>query len=407
MSQRSCTRLRGSLCSEAVFSASVAPVDTGKEPVPKDIFGDAPSLTTRLRQAPATATLLALCVVGFGLTFADILRQAPDPLGTALDSLWSLSLTEGTESFRRFGALELSRIWLDGEWWRLVTTGFLHGSILHLVLNGIALLSIGEWIELAWGRRVAVALFLLASVGGCLASLAWCESPVVVGASAGVLGQAGALWIARRFGDPALREKLAPISTRGLGIVIALCLGMGLFIPGIAQAGHLGGLATGTLVGLAFTLRRTSLRLLAATAVAALLATLTWLGAAPTHRANYYGILGFRLLEDGRPADALILFKQGLERAPKNAAFQNAIAYQLALDGVALDEAEQLAQLALERDPLNPSYLDTLAWIWCRQGWTHAGTQTLHAASWLSESDFPELTEHLSTCASSAVPPPQ
>lgn len=385
-------------------------MDAGNQPVPKDIPEDpaAPeSLAARLRRAPATATLLVLCIIGFGITFADILRQAPDPLGTALASLWSLSPTEGTESFRRFGALELSRVWLDGEWWRVVTTGFLHGSVLHLVLNGIALLSIGEWIELAWGRLRAVALFLLASIGGCLASLAWCESPVVVGASAGVLGQAGALWIARRFGDPVLREKLGPISTLGLGIVIAICLGLGLWIPGIAQAGHLGGLAVGVLLGIAFTFRSTLLRAATLVLLIALLATLTWLGAAPAHRANYYGILGFRLLEDGRPADALNLFNRGLELAPDNAAFKNAIAYQLALDGVALDRAEELVMQALAQDPLNPSYLDTLGWVWCRGGLTTAGLQTLHAASWLSDEDFAELTEHLATCASAAVPPPQ
>ncbi|WAS93937.1 rhomboid family intramembrane serine protease [Nannocystis punicea] len=345
-----------------------------------------------------------MCIVLYAITFVATLAQSPDPLDTALRSVWSLSLTDSTEIFRQLGALELSRVWLDGEWWRVASTGLLHGSLLHLVLNGIALLSVGEWVEQAWGHFRTFALFTLASLGGALASLAWCESPIVLGASAGILGQAGALWLARRWGPESIQEKLAPISATSLAILILICLGLGLLVPGIAQAGHLGGLAAGLLLGGAWVAGRPWVKGTLSLALALLLGGLAWLGAHPTHRTNYYAILGFRMLADDHPADALILFNRGLERDPENANFRNAVAYQLALDGVELDRAESLALAALKPDHLNASYLDTLGWIWCRQGRADSGTRVLHAAAWIASERFPELDEHLPGCATAAAP---
>jgi membrane associated rhomboid family serine protease len=381
------------------------PRGTHARPPPAALPPQTEPLAVRLRRAPVTAGLLGVCIVLYAITFIVTLTQAPDPLDTALRSVWSLSLGESTDVFRQLGALELSRIWLDGEWWRVVTTGLLHGSLLHLVLNSIALLSVGEWVEQAWGHLRTLALFTLASIGGALASLAWCESPIVLGASGGILGQAGALWLARRWGSAKIQEILEPISATSLAILILLCLGFGLVIPGIAQAGHLGGLAAGLLLGSAWVAPARALKIALSLALALLLGSLAWLGAHPTHRTNYYAILGFRMLDDDRSAEALILFNRGLEHDPENASFRNAVAYQLAVDGIELDRAESLSLAALKTDPLNASYLDTLGWIWCRGGAVDAGIRVLHAAGWLAREPFPELEQHLADCAMSVVAP--
>lgn len=362
-------------------------------------------LRVRLRHAPVTAVLLGACTLLYALTLAGTLAQATDPLATALASLLTLSPEESLGTLRQLGALELSRIWLDHEWWRLLSTGLLHGSLLHLVLNMLALLSVGEWTEHAWGRLRTVLLFFLASIGGSLASLAWSESVLVLGASAGILGQAGALWLARIWGPPDLRAELAPISARSLGFLILLCLALGLLVPGIAQAGHLGGLAVGLLLGAVWSFRPRAIRLVLTGSLAALLTTLAWLGSAPTHRPSYHAILGTRALDEARFDDALNLFKSGLSLEPDSASFRNNAAYSLAKAGAKLDEAETLVQEALARDPLNPSYLDTLAWIWCRQGHTESGTQLLHAALWLASEPDPELEKHLADCPTAAVTP--
>lgn len=383
------------------------PEDTSTPPAPSAALSP-PSepLRLRLRRAPVTAGLLAVCVLLHAVTLLATLAVAPDPLDTAIQSIWSLSLTDSAEIFRTLGALELSRVWLDGEWWRLLTTGLLHGSLLHLALNGIALVSIGEWVEQACGHLRTFALFALASLGGALASLAWAEAPIVLGASAGILGQAGALWLARRWGSPPIQDLLAPISATSLGFLILLCLALGLLIPGLAQAGHLGGLLLGLLLGGAWLARTRPLRLLLLALAALALLTLAWLGAAPTHRTHYYAFLGKRLLDDKRHPEALILFNEVFAREPDNASDRNNLAYTLANDGIELDYAESLARTALALDPLNPSYLDTLGWIRCRQGHIDDGTQLLRAALWLDTRHDPELEAHLEGCPTASALPP-
>lgn len=378
----------------------------GPAHVPKDRepgdFQSAP-LATRLRLAPVTAGLLGVIVALFAVTLAGALAQAPEPASSAFQSLWNLNLEESKPILLRLGALDLSHVWIDGQWWRLLTTSLLHGSLLHLVLNATALLSISEWIEHECGRLHALTVFLIGSLGGGLASLVWCESPVVLGASAGILGQAGGLWLARVFGPAPLRARLAPISPGSLGVLIILCLLLGLVIPGIAQAGHVGGFLAGSLAAGAWLARSFLLRACLLVTLAAMLLDLAWVGAEPSGRVGYYTFRGIRLREDGQTADALNLFKRGLALDPTNANFRNEIAYQLAKDGVELDYAEGLALEALALEPINPSYLDTLAWVWCRQGKASAALPLLHASLFLDEQRSPEVEDHVATCKSAAV----
>jgi len=367
-----------------------------------DAIDDLDAWWRRLPQRPVTASLLALCVLAYAATFAAALVSSADPWVTAARSLWSL---EGSEEILiKLGALDLTRVWVDGEWWRVLTSGLLHGSLLHLVLNMMALGSIGDWVEHAWGSWRSAILFVLASVAGCLASLLWCESRIVVGASAGVLGQAGALWVARRFGSPELQAALAPVSVLSLGILILLCLFLGTVVPGIAQAGHVGGLGMGLVIG-ALMVRNWPrwVHLLGVTVVIAILLGLASLGRAPTWQVQYHALLGFRAGSEGDTAAATRHFQNALERAPDSATLQNAIAYQFALDGIELDQAESLIRQALRTAPTNPNYLDTLGWIWCRQGASAAGDSLLRAAVFLADDSVPETESHIEICAHSAI----
>lgn len=382
------------------------PVDRADEHVPKDRepgdFQSAP-LATRLRLAPMTAGLLGLIVALFALTLAGTLAEAPDPAASALRSLWSLDLEESKAILLRLGALELSHVWLDNQWWRVLSTSLLHGSLIHLALNATALLSVSEWIEHECGRLHTLGIFLIGSLGGGLASLVWCESPVVLGASAGILGQAGALWLARVFGSSALRARLAPISPASLGVLILLCLLLGLVVPGIAQAGHVGGFLAGSLAAGAWLARSHLLRFGLLLSLGAMLLDLAWVGSEPTGRTGYYQILGSHLREEGRTSEALNLFNRGLAFDPTNANFRNEIAYQYAKDGVELEYAERLALEALALDPANAAYLDTLAWIWCRQGDPVPALRLLNASLYLSDEPSDEVEGHLGECASAGV----
>lgn len=367
--------------------------------VEPELRDDAAAWWRRLRQRPATATLMAICVLAYTATVAAAIASSSEPMQTALQSLWSLNGSEAV--LVKLGGLDLTRVWIEQEWWRVLTTGLLHGSLVHLVLNLIALGSIGDWVEHIWGAWRTLIMFILSSIGGCLASLLWCEASMVVGASAGVLGQAGALLIVRRFGAPELQAKLEPVSGLSLALLILLCLFLGTVIPGIAQAGHLGGLCTGSALGWQLMRPRPLLKWVAIhlVLISALLVAAR-LGSAPTWRPQYHGMLGFRAVMEGDLATA----EHHLGQDPENAVILNAIAYKLAEDGVELSLAESYVLRALSIDPINANYLDTLGWIWCREGKPTAGESFLRAAMFLARPPSAEIRDHVTVCASAARP---
>ncbi len=389
----------------------------------------APGWRRRTAEAPVTTALIGLCVVTFALTLVLVATLAEDPLSALMHSLWSIDSDAGLV---QLGALELSRVWLDGDWWRLFTAAFLHGSWLHLLLNLSALWSIGEWLEPAIGSRRTLAIFVIAALGGSLASLVWCEAPVVVGASGGILGLAGALLYTRLFvfsavdpalapppttfttastpvanasasstlaasaGTPASRD-LREISAPSLAIMIALCLGLGLVVPMIAQAGHVGGLIAGVLAA-ALLLKRGPLRAIAGFALIALLSYGYASGQAPVERSNYHLFLGYHYQRAELNDQALKAFEDALERAPEDPSLANAVAYNLSLAGHDLTRADQLVDQALEDQPENADYLDTKGWIACRRGQIEDGMKWLRRAEAASEEASPEILEHLDTC---------
>ncbi|MCI2422304.1 rhomboid family intramembrane serine protease [Saccharopolyspora sp. K220] len=132
-----------------------------------------------------------------------------------------------------------------GQWWRLITSGFLHFGLLHLLMNMIALWVIGRDLELVLGRLRFGAVYLLSLLGGSTAVFLFGdEVTAVAGASGAVYGLMGGIAIA------ALRLK---VSLRPVLVVIALNIAASVLIPGISLLGHLGGLvlgvaATGALV---------------------------------------------------------------------------------------------------------------------------------------------------------------
>lgn len=365
----------------------------------------------RLRQTPVTAALMALCILVYAATLSAAISIAEDPATTAFRSLWRLENSEIV--FRNFGGLELTRVWVDGEWWRVLTTGLLHGSLLHLAFNVLSLASISEYIEHAWGSTRTLVLFILSSVSGCLASLLWCEAPLVVGASAGVFGMAGALYSARRFGDPATQAQLSDLSDFRLALLILLSLAAGAFIPGIAQAGHVGGLVMGAAIGLTWSRPRPAWQhLLAATLGVGALATLVTLARTPTWSTNYHLFLGVRAVDDNDKPSALTHFNNAIALDPESPDPLNTIAYKLAIAtprqdwASTLEWAESLAQKAVASDPEKADHLDTLGWILCRRGRPDEGLPIIQKAiKILGDDPGEEISQHIPDCPGASADP--
>jgi membrane associated rhomboid family serine protease len=133
----------------------------------------------------------------------------------------------------------------DGEWWRLLTGGFLHGGLFHLLLNMYALFFLGRMLEPALGHVRFAAIYFAALLAGSFGAVLLNPSTPVVGASTAIFGLFGAaIVMARNRGIDIMASGLGPILLINLAIT---------FFPGfnISIGGHLGGLIGGALATLA------------------------------------------------------------------------------------------------------------------------------------------------------------
>lgn len=130
----------------------------------------------------------------------------------------------------------------DGEWWRIVTSGFLHAGPLHLAFNMYFLYFLGTMLEPVIGRLRFAAIYFVSMLGGSFGALLISPDAVTVGASGAVFGLMGAAILA-------LRARNMDPWQSGLGITLLLNLGITFLIPNISIGGHIGGLVAGAIVG--------------------------------------------------------------------------------------------------------------------------------------------------------------
>lgn len=153
----------------------------------------------------------------------------------------SLSLTRDFGLIGNVGVA--SDIGVDGgEWWRLVTGGFLHANLMHIGFNMFILWQIGHQLESKLGSiRFGLAYFATLFTGA-LGVMLLSPTSFTVGASGAVYGLFGVLVVAQLSKGLSLFES-------GLGGIIAINLVLTFVIPNISIGGHLGGLIGGLIAG--------------------------------------------------------------------------------------------------------------------------------------------------------------
>ena len=157
--------------------------------------------------------------------------------------------------------------WLvgDGEWWRVLTAGFLHIGLIHLVFNMLALWMLGRDMEAVLGRGRFLALYLVSLLGGSAAVMLFDPNQPVAGASGAVFGLMGGLVVVLR--------RLRVPAGQVIGLIVVNVV-ISVVIPGISLIGHLGGLAVGAAATAALVYaparNRTSVQALALTGITAL-----------------------------------------------------------------------------------------------------------------------------------------
>ncbi|MGA6162898.1 rhomboid family intramembrane serine protease [Amycolatopsis magusensis] len=175
----------------------------------------------RVRKPLVTPVLIAVNV----LVFLATVVQTGNPMNNSgadlmtQGSLWPYGMT------------------FFGEWWRLVTSGFLHFGLLHIAMNMLALWVLGRDMEMLLGRGRFIAVYFLSLLGGSVAEFVFGDvGQPTVGASGAIFGLMGGVLIA------VFRLKLNPTTalvTIGLNLVLTFS------IPNISFLGHLGGFVIG------------------------------------------------------------------------------------------------------------------------------------------------------------------
>lgn len=178
-----------------------------------------------------------ILLVNIGLFIASALLSASREGG-------SLVSFDG-QSLIQLGAKERLRVLYFGEWWRLLTAGFLHGGVLHIFMNAYGLMQLGPWVEETMGPGRLAILYVLTTIAGFYVSLFWTPA-ISIGASAAVFGLLGAMvgWGIR---NRKTRQGQAVRSYFWHAAIYSLILSG--FMPNIDNGAHLGGLVAGIALG--------------------------------------------------------------------------------------------------------------------------------------------------------------
>lgn len=180
----------------------------------------------RLGAFPATYVLIAINVIAYLIE-----------IGSGGGG-FSVGVNRITIDFGLFGPSVA-----EGEWYRLVTSGFLHASLFHIGFNMLLLFFLGRLLEPALGTPRFVLLYFASLLAGSMGALLLDPNALTLGASGAVFGLAGATFVvARGRGMDAIAGEI--------GFLIVINLVFSFAAPRISVGGHLGGLIGGVICAL-------------------------------------------------------------------------------------------------------------------------------------------------------------
>lgn len=218
----SCTRCERPACPECLREASVGYqcVDCVGEAARTGRRGTTVAGAEPGRRPLVVPVLIAINVAVFVWTAVQA-GSIADNADSALFDQWALA-----------PALVAS-----GDWWRLITSGFMHIGPIHIAFNMLALWVLGRDLETVLGRSRFIAVYMVALLGGSAAAMLYYGPyQAVAGASGAVFGLMGGLVVVlRRLRIPAGQV---------IGLVVANVV-LSLVIPGLSLVAHLGGLVVG------------------------------------------------------------------------------------------------------------------------------------------------------------------
>jgi rhomboid protease GluP len=190
----------------------------------------------RLIQRPPVATYSLLGVIT--LVYAGLLYA---------NSLFMGGFTAQPGLMLLHGATWSEPVRDHGEYYRLVSAIFVHANLIHLLLNGYGLHILGPALEKFYGWQKFLIIFVFSGLGGTAATLFFGNVPSVgaSGAIFGIIGGTGVLGLKYR---KLLPKEIASRMTRGAVILFVANVAIGMMVPNIDMAAHLGGAAAGVAI---------------------------------------------------------------------------------------------------------------------------------------------------------------
>jgi membrane associated rhomboid family serine protease len=215
-----------------------APGEVGpyKRDIPENAVPAGPaSKPQALPPAPVTKLIVALNTIVF------LVMATPSYLHPDAHTMLQWGADHGPETL------------VDGQYWRILSSTFLHFDPLHIASNMYALWSVGLAAEYLYGSQKFLFIYLIAGVLASLTSLYFSPQAVSAGASGAVFGAFGALWIFLRRHAKSFDASYIKSATRSIVFLLILNLAWGLRTPGIDNFAHIGGFVFGALAGWACT----------------------------------------------------------------------------------------------------------------------------------------------------------
>jgi membrane associated rhomboid family serine protease len=158
--------------------------------------------------------------------------------------LWLTGGWSTDASLVAHGAIVPEYVLDRGEWWRIVSGAFLHDGFVHIGVNMFSLWQLGTVVEVLIGSSRMLQVYVLSMLGSGLALVYLGPEVPTIGASGAIFGLFGALIsVGLRLGPPGRKMVMSMVPILILNLVITFA------VPNIAIFAHLGGLATGFLVG--------------------------------------------------------------------------------------------------------------------------------------------------------------
>lgn len=198
---------------------------------------DAETFQRQLEHRSATPVVWSLLVANLAIFVLMMQENVPDT-----------PIAHGQQLIR-WGS-NAGRYTLNGEWWRLVSSMFLHGGMLHIAFNMIVLVQVGALVERLFGSLRFSLLYLVSGICGSLASVLWNPMVNSVGASGAIFGIIGGLLAFVRNPENGVPPTIAKSLRGSITGFLLFNVAAGLIYPYTDNAAHFGGLAGGFIAGM-------------------------------------------------------------------------------------------------------------------------------------------------------------